>query len=76
MISSEDKDLVFCKTVALTLRRQNRRQKAFAKMKIQQLMYDIEFQQLLQQAKVELLTSQPPPQDYNNDQYCYRCICY
>lgn len=40
---NDDEDLAYSKTIALTLKRLEPQQKAQAKIKIQQLLYDIEF---------------------------------
>ena len=42
-IENTDEDFAFGKTIALTLKRLQPQQKSLAKMKIQQLLYEIEF---------------------------------
>lgn len=44
-VDALDEELIFTKAIALTLKRFDSRQKAIAKIKIQQLLFDIEFQQ-------------------------------
>ena len=73
--SDWDEDFAFSKTVALTLQRLQPREKAQAKIKIQQMSYDIEFQALpVQQQQFatcghDSFSSQSSVHEYNTDHY-------
>ena len=70
--TTDDEDFTYGKTIALTLKRLQPQQKAQAKIKIQQLLYDMEFPQPPTES-VPLHPRQEPPythtHGYNRDSY-------